>query len=80
MGSVIYTLVTDPPIFGFLTARYANSMDMFSSSSWSYSSFDLSDDELYKYTYEMTSLPLASRKKLAKNDGGRRSANGDVDV
>jgi hypothetical protein len=47
-------------------------MDMFSSFSWSYSSSDVSDDELYKYTYKMTSLPLASRKKLAKNDGGRR--------
>jgi hypothetical protein len=46
-------------------------MDMFSSSSWSYSSFDVSDDELYKYIYEMISLPLPSRKKLAKNDGGR---------
>jgi hypothetical protein len=62
---------TDPPIFGFLTARYANSMDIFSSSSWSYSSSDVSDDELYKYIYEMISLPLP-RKKLAKNDGGRR--------
>jgi hypothetical protein len=47
-------------------------MDIFSSSSWSYSSSDVSDDELYKYTYKMTSLPLAGRKKLAKNDGGRR--------
>jgi hypothetical protein len=53
---------TDPPIFGFLTARYANSMDIFSSSSWSYSSSDVSDDELYKYIYEMISLPLPSRK------------------
>jgi hypothetical protein len=67
-----YLLNTDPPIFGLLTARYANSMDMFSSSSWSYSSSDVSDDELYKYTYEMTSLQLACRKKLAKNNGGRR--------
>jgi hypothetical protein len=45
---------------------------MFSSSSWSYSSSDVSDDELYKYTYKMTSLPLASTGTLAKNDGGRR--------
>jgi hypothetical protein len=54
---------TDPPIFSFLTVRYANSRDMLSSSSWLYSSSDESDDELYKYTYEMTSLQLASSKK-----------------
>jgi hypothetical protein len=41
-------------------------MNMFSSSSWSYSSSDESDDELYKYTYKMTSLQLASSKKIDK--------------
>jgi hypothetical protein len=41
-------------------------MDMFSSSSWSYLSSDEADDELYKYTYEMTSLQLASSKKINK--------------